>query len=173
MKPQAASRVLRTAATEIEKYLATWKVGKNPEDAFAKLQTSTGVEFIEALAVGGRNDGHPVRGAILLCASELRDGWKEGDPGVAPGGHLADLVDDIRLCADGIDASYPPEERDSANDPRDLFIYKSRAAGKQWKWIKSQVSKRKRWDPLTSIPGLRRAAEEYATRKNLTWPPKK
>lgn len=64
----------------------------------------------------------------------------------------------------------------SANDHRDKWLYEQCCARVIYKTIKSELRRRAEsdgWDPIESIPGIKRAAERYAESHNLPPIPKR
>jgi hypothetical protein len=65
--------------------------------------------------------------------------------------------------------SSPPLTRPT--DKRDAFIYQEAMKGVSWKTILTSVKKRKTWEIITTVPGIKAAATRYAERNKLAHPP--
>jgi hypothetical protein len=81
------------------------------------------------------------------------------------------LIDEVLLQAERNKGRSTIHKKEKSTEARDKWIYERVLAGVRLAKIKSDLKKRKSWEPIESEQGIRQAAIRYAKRNNRPRPP--
>jgi hypothetical protein len=85
--------------------------------------------------------------------------------------HCVGSPDGCKIVAKIVDELIGPPVK-LANEARDEWIYRQAMKGVAWKTIKARLADKPKWEPIQTIPGIRKAAKRYAgTHVDLPAPP--